>query len=416
MFIKTRMSINFFSRFKDIIIDNLKGLLRVDKKISYSKSFVDLLSEQRVNENVISLLRAEFDKSVSFLNDNNNLDSVSNLIWLILVTNLEKCLLHINSISDIEGKDFIICGLPGSGKTTFICKFISYLGLTSINYSGNIKSQSLLKIHFNGSTCDMSSVYSLKECDDVSKLGSMLSSSYNSKVILVLDCNTSYSTVSDLLKSLCYIDYIVLSKVDCIRYGNLLVELSTMTKSKLFFCTNSEISNTKSNLVSASFCINLLSLKFLKKKLDKKDLNSLLDLQYTVVDMNSYRMYLQFINNIDREKILNLSSMYEKAAPYLSQDDINKYKSYLDQIKSPDAFAKVSKNAMLQIYVIDSMNREERRSPLIIDYNRRKEIIYGAGVNSEIFDMTISSFLKYKDALRDISNKKNKFNGLLNNV
>lgn len=108
--------------------------------------------------------------------------------------------------------------------------------------------------------------------------------------------------------------------------------------------------------------------------------------------------------------------MYEKAAPYLSQDDINKYKSYLDQIKSPDAFAKVSKNAMLQIYVIDSMNREERRSPLIIDYNRRKEIIYGAGVNSEIFDMTISSFLKYKDALRDISNKKNKFDGLLNNV
>lgn len=90
MFIKTRMSINFFSRFKDIIIDNLKGLLRVDKKISYSKSFVDLLSEQRVNANVISLLRSEFDKSISFLNDNNNLDSVSNLIWLILVTNLEN--------------------------------------------------------------------------------------------------------------------------------------------------------------------------------------------------------------------------------------------------------------------------------------------------------------------------------------
>lgn len=410
------MSINFFSRFKDIIIDNLKGLLRVDKKVSYSKSFVDLLTEQRVNESVISKLRVEFDKSISFLNDNNNLDSVSNLIWLILVTNLEKCLLHINSVTDIECKDFIVCGLPGSGKTTFIRKFISYLGINSVNYTGSDSSSSLLRIHYNGSTCDLSSQYSFRECEDVSMLGGMLSSSYNSKVVLVLDCNTSYSITSDLLKSLCCVDYIVLSKVDCMRYGNLLVELSTLTKSKLFFCTNSEISDLKSELVSASFCINLLSLKFLKKKLDKKDLNSLLDLQYTVVDMNSYRMYLQFINNIDREKILNLSSMYEKAAPYLSQDDINKYKSYLEKIKSPDAFAKVSKNAMLQIYVIDSMNREERRSPLIINHNRRKEIIYGSGVNSEIFDMTISSFLKYKDALRDISNKKNKFNGLLNNV
>ncbi len=205
-------------------------MLRVDKKVSYSKSFVDLLSEQHVNENVINILRAEFDKSLSFLNDNNNLDSVSNLIWLILVTNLEKCLLHVNSIADIDCKDFIVCGLPGSGKTTFICKFLSYLGLESVNYScGSNNSSSLLRIYFNGSTCDVSSPYCFRECPDISMLGSMLSSSYNSKVILVLDCNTSYTTASDLFKSLCCVDYIVLSKVDCMRYGNMLVELPTLT-------------------------------------------------------------------------------------------------------------------------------------------------------------------------------------------
>jgi signal recognition particle GTPase len=408
---------NIFDRIKDVIYNNIKGLIKVDKKKTYIQSFIKILKEQNTSEFVQNNLQIQFEKNLTYITDDNNLEQISNIIWLTLVSNIEKNTLHIKNIQELNIKELLVYGLPGSGKTTFISKYLSQHKIQNIYYKTNNKNNiPLLQQWCNTNIQINTSELHISETNDPNTLKEYQEEKYKASIILVIDINTTYELAKFTLDTI-QIDYIIITKIDQLKYINLLIELPIITKAKIIYLQDEEIANKNNTLKESSHIVTLLAQKILNKKItNKQEIQQLINAQMQVVDLNTYRIYLQFINQLDVAKIKNMSNIYQQATKYLKIDELKNYEQYINQIKNPDSQKKIMKQAMNQMYIIDSMNKKERINPTIITNARLRIIIKGSGTNMEKYNHTINSYNKYTDIIKNMKNQKDKYNEIIKNI
>ena len=408
---------NIFSKIKNIVYNNINGLLKVDRKYSYKKSLETILNEHNVSLEVRSFIIDDFIKNTQHISDENNLEQVSNIIWLTIVSAIEKNILHISDLKEINVKDIIVFGLPGSGKTCFLTKYFKFVSTDRVNYStDDSNSLTLLQQYSNVVIADNVD-FSIYETNKIDSMVSTINTNYKTKVIFVIDCNTDFCIVRDLIKSVSNIDFIVISKIDQVKKISLLIEIPYITKAKIIFLTDSEVSNDKS-LKQTTLVISILASHILGKQINsKKQIQQLIDSQKNNIDLNTYRIYLHFINQLDSDKIDNLLDIYNKLKKTAGfnlnlGDGINN----LDHLKDRGSKLELTKNTKFQINVINSLTKKERLMPDIISNNRIKEIIIGSGTSNEIFINTMNAFTQYKKTMAKIKLDKNNYDGILNNL
>ena len=419
--------------FKKSITDRIKSFISKitsdssqDKKQQSILAFKSLISEYIHYTPLIEHMCRQFEKNIQDYQINFNHvtdDYINNIIWLTIYSNTELLTLHINE--DNIG-DCIIYGLTGTGKTSFILSMIKSKNIVNI-YTHNNESISLIKkycptttIHFVNKESNCRNV--IYETSNMKDVIDILSVSPSLKLYIVCEATHSIESVISINQDLknfkiSKVNGVVITKVDFINKNSDskikkydIISIPYILNTKCIACTCLEISVRDRYILSGSYLTSFITKSLLNKDVNNQDdVNDILNTHSNYLDLHAYKLYLNFILNSDTDKFMNFLDTFDS----LNAHNINtkEHKKILEKMKTKTIKEKIMKSIKIQIYIIDSMRKNEKQKPHIIDHKRAKRIAKGSGtVVQDVFN-TIAGFNQYKNTIKNMD-----YNQILGNI
>ena len=324
-------------------------------------------------------------------------DYINNIIWLTIYSNVELLTLHVH---DDNINNCIIYGLPGSGKTSCILSIIKNKHKVNI-YTHNSESISLIKafclttaVNFISKNSGHSNGNTIYETNNINDVIEILSTAPSLKLYIVCEATHSIESILNLKQLLtsykiAKINGVIVSKVDFINKNNDnkikqhdLISIPYILETKCIACTCLELSTKDRYILSGSYLISFIIKSLLNKDVNnQEDVNDILHTHSNYLDLHAYKLYLNFILNSDADKFMNFLDTFDSLAA--TNINTKEHKRILEKMKTKTIKNKIMKSIKTQIYIIDSMRRNEKQKPHIIDYKRAKRIANGSGTTPQ---------------------------------